>query len=285
MMALSDPAHYQATAHLSPAEFSEVADVNRDGVVNNLDVQALITLIANKQAGGGAFATSANPEDDDALIPTSTLANDSPANVPASGATTDAMNGDLLTNSLPGIGDPTAAAAPTVTAAHVDNTASNVTTIVPSQTVALTPGASVQVASADVVPATGLPQQPSVEAAVEEPTVAAASNIASGTLASASLPVVPKQQAAAHELTIDQSQPDFDVTLRSMPFNLPSTPSNVTRVPGTPEPSSMAFLSRIDRLFSTNDADLLPMRLGTIDSPQTVDVDEHFSELDWIAGP
>ena len=59
MTALSDPTKYQSTAHLSPAEFRTVADVNGDRVVNNFDVQALITLIANKQAGGGAFATSA----------------------------------------------------------------------------------------------------------------------------------------------------------------------------------------------------------------------------------
>jgi hypothetical protein len=59
MTAFSDPTKYQSTAHLSPAEFKTVADVNGDGVVNNLDVQALITLIANNHTGGGAFATSA----------------------------------------------------------------------------------------------------------------------------------------------------------------------------------------------------------------------------------
>ena len=127
--------------------------------------------------------------------------------------------------------------------------------------------------------------RPNVESTVAEPAVAAAGNTASDRSVLSSLPVVLQHEATMHDLTIAKLQPEFDVTFRSMSFNVLSTTSNVSRLLDTQESSSMAFLNRIDQLFSTDNADLLPSQLNAIDSPQTADLDAHFSELDWVAGP
>ncbi len=41
-----------------PLLFRDVADVNGDGSINNADVQALITLIANHEASGNGGLTA-----------------------------------------------------------------------------------------------------------------------------------------------------------------------------------------------------------------------------------
>ena len=70
MTALSDLSGYQ-TSHVGmndPTQFLEVADVNGDTYVNNTDIQALISLVANNIAGGigsgsgGSSSMSAVPE-------------------------------------------------------------------------------------------------------------------------------------------------------------------------------------------------------------------------------
>ena len=60
MFALSDLPDYQSQEGLSNADLMQVADVNGDGVINNQDLQALISDLASQQAGGGT--TTAVPE-------------------------------------------------------------------------------------------------------------------------------------------------------------------------------------------------------------------------------
>jgi Dockerin type I domain len=50
--ALTDLNTYQTNNDLTPAELRTIADVNRDGVVNNADLQALLDLL--KTGGGSA---------------------------------------------------------------------------------------------------------------------------------------------------------------------------------------------------------------------------------------
>ena len=139
--------------------------------------------------------------------------------------------------------------------------------------------------SADVIPPTSLARQPIVESTVAEPTEAAVSNIVSDKPAPLLLPIGLPHQAFARDLTLGELQPGFDVMLRSMPFNVPSTSREVSHLSGTPEPLSTVFLNRIDRLFSSDDTDLLPTPMGSLDTPRITEIDIHFSELDLVAGP
>ena len=43
-------------------DFLAMADVNGDGVVNNLDIQAMIAILANNTASGGGGQLTAVPE-------------------------------------------------------------------------------------------------------------------------------------------------------------------------------------------------------------------------------
>ena len=257
MSALANLADFQTQLGLSDQQLKKIVDANGDGKINGADIQAMICLVANAAQGSG-------------------------------GATPDAISGNLLTDPSAGVADPTVAAtsiAIAASSANTANTASSVTAVISNLTAVLTPSVSVQVASADLVESTSLPLQPDVKPTDMEPTVTAISNVVSGTPSSSSLPEMLLHVATAHDLTITEVQPDFDVALRSLSFNLPSTPSNVAHMPGSPEPSSMVFLNRIDRLFSSDDADLLPTPMGSLDAPRTIEIDTHFSELDWVAGP
>ncbi|HEY2760068.1 MAG TPA: dockerin type I domain-containing protein, partial [Pirellulales bacterium] len=62
MFALSDLSDYQSQEQLSNSELMQVADVNGDGLINNLDLQALVSELANPPAGGGNGTTTAVPE-------------------------------------------------------------------------------------------------------------------------------------------------------------------------------------------------------------------------------
>jgi hypothetical protein len=63
MRALADLDNYQATNNLSDPDLKTIADLNLDGTIDNLDVQALIVGLANGSlAGGGSFSTTAVPE-------------------------------------------------------------------------------------------------------------------------------------------------------------------------------------------------------------------------------
>ena len=253
MQALTNPSDYESQYGVSPADLPAIGDVNGDGHFNNADIQSLICLAANAAPSGGGSATG------------------------------DAMSGELITAS-PASDDQNATTTSAVIAAPTDNIVSSVT-IVPNLTAAFTPSASVQVASADVISPTSLARQPIVESTVAEPTEAAVSNIVSDKPAPSLLPIVLPHQAFARDLTLGELQPGFDVMLRSMPFNVPSTSREVSHLSGTPEPLSTVFLNRIDRLFSSDDTDLLPTPMGSLDTPRITEIDIHFSELDLVAGP
>jgi hypothetical protein len=64
MTALSDLSGYRSThsGMSDPIQFMEVADVNNDTQVNNTDIQALISLVANNASGGGGGQLTAVPE-------------------------------------------------------------------------------------------------------------------------------------------------------------------------------------------------------------------------------
>jgi len=57
LSAMANPSAYEATYGLTPAQFDAIANVNGSGVINNAQVQALLTLL---QSGGGS--ASAVPE-------------------------------------------------------------------------------------------------------------------------------------------------------------------------------------------------------------------------------
>ena len=61
MAALANLSGYQSAEGLSEQQLSEIADVNGDGVINNLDIQALISLVANNGAGGSSLAAVPEP--------------------------------------------------------------------------------------------------------------------------------------------------------------------------------------------------------------------------------
>ena len=58
MAALADLGSYQSTFSLTNRELLEVADINGNGKIDNTDLQALITLIANNTASGGGQLTA-----------------------------------------------------------------------------------------------------------------------------------------------------------------------------------------------------------------------------------
>ncbi|HEY2760255.1 MAG TPA: PEP-CTERM sorting domain-containing protein, partial [Pirellulales bacterium] len=60
MAALSNMSGFETTNSLSNAGLLDVADVNRDGVVNNQDVQALVSYLASSPASLLADLTTAS---------------------------------------------------------------------------------------------------------------------------------------------------------------------------------------------------------------------------------
>ncbi len=65
MVALSDLNVYQAAnpdLKNDPQLLLQVADLNGDGSIDNADLQALITLVANNEASGGGGQLTAVPE-------------------------------------------------------------------------------------------------------------------------------------------------------------------------------------------------------------------------------
>jgi len=64
--ALSNLTSYQSAENLTNAELLSIGDLDGNGVVNNLDLQPLINLLAVGAAGGGSLV--AVPEPSSALI-------------------------------------------------------------------------------------------------------------------------------------------------------------------------------------------------------------------------
>ena len=62
MMALSDPADFKATHNFTDADLLNIGDLNGDHVFNNADLQALLSMMANNAAAGGAATFAAVPE-------------------------------------------------------------------------------------------------------------------------------------------------------------------------------------------------------------------------------
>ena len=65
LTALSNPTAFESLHGVSASYFATMADVNKDGVVNDADVQALINMLANGGAGG---TLSAVPEPATAVL-------------------------------------------------------------------------------------------------------------------------------------------------------------------------------------------------------------------------
>jgi hypothetical protein len=65
LTALSNQAAFEALHGVSASYFATMADVNKDGVVNDADVQALINMLANGVVGGSLAAV---PEPSTAVL-------------------------------------------------------------------------------------------------------------------------------------------------------------------------------------------------------------------------
>ena len=65
LTALSNPAAFEALYGVSASYFATMADVNKDGVINNADVQALISMLGNGGVGGSLAAV---PEPSTAVL-------------------------------------------------------------------------------------------------------------------------------------------------------------------------------------------------------------------------
>lgn len=59
MIAMSDLADYQTENHLSDAQLDVIADINDDFQINNADLQALVSQLAN--SGGGSLSVVPEP--------------------------------------------------------------------------------------------------------------------------------------------------------------------------------------------------------------------------------
>jgi hypothetical protein len=66
LSALSNLTSYQSTKNLNSAELLSIGDLDGNGLINNLDVQSLLNLLAVSASGGGTLA--AVPEPSSALI-------------------------------------------------------------------------------------------------------------------------------------------------------------------------------------------------------------------------
>ncbi|HEY2759534.1 MAG TPA: dockerin type I domain-containing protein, partial [Pirellulales bacterium] len=63
LTALTNVPAYEAANNnaVSASDFLQIADINGDGVVDNRDVQSLISLVATQPSGGGAVSAVPEP--------------------------------------------------------------------------------------------------------------------------------------------------------------------------------------------------------------------------------